>query len=94
MSTRRRGMVVTRDGKGEPVPEYMLDQETITWPPGLPAVRPGQATPLISAENLYRRHEIVEGEAYLFLKHDFMPSDVPPGVIEELLSGGNEEPHS
>ncbi len=76
-----------QDGQRHIVPDYLLDEEEIRWPPGMPEVRPGQGTPLFSQDDLYRRHEIVEGEAYLFLKRDFTPHDIPPGVIEDLLSG-------
>ncbi len=87
MVGRRRGRIVTRDGTVHEVPEFMLDEEEIRWPPGMPQRRPGEPIAMISQDDFYRRHEIVEGEAYLFLKREFMPGDVPPGVIEELLEG-------
>lgn len=85
MIGQRRGRIVTRDGTVHVVPDYLLDEEEIRWPPGMPERRAGGSFAAFSAEDLYRRHEIVEGEVYLFLKPDSVPKDVPPGVLEELI---------
>lgn len=83
----RRGRIVTREGTVHDVPPYLLDDEEILWPPGLAPKPPGAPAQLVGMENLYRRHEIVQGEAYLYLPDSARVEDVPQHVIDELTQG-------
>lgn len=56
------------DGKTQEVPAFLLDREEITWPPSMPVKKPGEPVQYLKPTDFYRRHEIIEGQAYLFLK--------------------------
>jgi hypothetical protein len=64
----RRGWVITPDRRIAPVPETLLDDEEITWPPGLPEKAPGEPVKYFSADDMYRRYELVPGELYVYLQ--------------------------
>jgi hypothetical protein len=81
----RQGWILLDDGTFLAVPVPLLAYEEITWPPTLPEIRPGLPAPLISEGDFYRRHEIVRGEAYVFLKAPLAPSDIPEDQILKLL---------
>jgi hypothetical protein len=63
----------------------MLDLEHIHWPFTLPEVQPGQRTPMLTDRDSYRRHELVPGEAYLYLREHLSPHSVADETIRELL---------
>ena len=64
----RRGLIILEGGRWESVPEHLLDQEVLTWPPVLPATVPGEATKMLNNTDFYRRHVVGEGELYVFAK--------------------------
>lgn len=65
---KRRGLIILEGGRWESVPEHLLDQEVITWPPLLPATQPGEAAKMLSNADFYRRHVVGEGEFYVWAK--------------------------
>jgi hypothetical protein len=83
----RQGWIITKDGSRHSVPEFLLDHEEITWPPVMREKGAAQQTHMLSASDFYRRHEIVSGEVYLFLRDSSTLADVPPNVIDELRGG-------
>jgi hypothetical protein len=84
ISMLRRGWLIDRDGKRHHVPEPLLDEEEITWPPTLSEKRPGERTKMLSASDFYRRHELVPDEVVLFLATERSLEDVPEQVIADL----------
>lgn len=87
--TKRRGRIVTKQGYRHDVPERFLDEEIITWPPELSGANAATQLSEHSQDNFYRRHEIVPGEAYLYLPIHETITDVPDAIIKELLDGTN-----
>jgi hypothetical protein len=86
---QRRGWIFLTDGQVEEVPSYLLDEEEITWPPTLPEKAPGEPVRYLSAKDFYRRHEIIEGQAFLYLAHGIDLTDVDPAIVEGLVQPGN-----
>jgi hypothetical protein len=85
--TERRGRIVLKDGQVRDVPSQLLDDEEISWPPTLPEKRPSEPVRYLSAKDFYRRHEIVEGQAFLYLPHGLDVSEVDPSIVEALTTG-------
>jgi len=83
----RRGRIVLRDGTVEDVPDFLLDDEEIAWPPTLPEKRAGAPVRYLSASDFYRRHEIIEGQAFLYLPPVRELSDIDPEIIERFRQG-------
>lgn len=81
----RRGWIFLRSGRTEEVPAFLLDEEEIAWPPTLPEKEPGKGVQYISDKDFYRRHEVVEGEAFVFLAHDRTISDKDREIVQKLL---------
>lgn len=75
----RRGRLRTRDGIWHELPEQVLDQEQISWPLGMPEKEPDGPTKILKSGDWYKRHEFVEGTAYIYL-----PADTPPEVTAEI----------
>jgi hypothetical protein len=88
MRHERRGWVITEEGKSHRLPDPVLDQDYTLWPLGMPQMKPGEPVKYFSEEDFYWRHEIVEGEAYVYLKKPRTLKDVPPEEIDKLLSSG------
>ena len=65
---QRRGIIILEGGRWESVPEHLIDQEVLTWPPVLPVSKPGEAAKMLSNADFYRRHVVGEGELYVFTK--------------------------
>jgi hypothetical protein len=63
----RRGWLITDAGKIYPMPAALLDDVEIAWPPTFPEPALGLQSPRIRLIDVYLRHEIVEGDAYLHL---------------------------
>jgi len=57
--------------------------ESILWPKSGGAGLGGQAT----SHRPYRRHELFEGDVYLFLEDSAALTEVPDDVIERLRAG-------
>ena len=81
----RKGWILFRSGKRQEVPEPLLDEEQISWPPTLPEKQPGEKTRMITPKDLYRRHEIVPGEAYIYLQTNRELQEVSEDTIREIL---------
>lgn len=81
----RQGRILLADGRWERVPDYLLDDEQITWPPGLPEKKAGENIAMFSADDFYYRHEVGEGEFYVYLKKDISLESIPEETIQKLL---------
>lgn len=64
----RKAIIIHPDRRWEPVPEPFIDYEEMPWPPVLPASPSGQVTPILKPSDFYRRHTLIEGELFVFLK--------------------------
>jgi hypothetical protein len=73
--TTKKGWIVPQRGEAQEIPGYVLDDEIISWPFTVPE----------SARHLYRRHEIVPEEAFLYVLENLSPRSVPEQKIRELL---------
>jgi hypothetical protein len=80
-----RGWLLRPPGKAIEVPEHLLENDELTYPWTLQEMKPGQAVKYIDPSDTYRRHELVEGEAYLFLRDSSRMGDVSEAQIRELL---------
>ena len=84
---KQRGWIRTRDGQTYPVPPDLLEEEEITWPPTFPEKKAGQPVKYLGPDDFYRRHEIIEGEAFLYLPHELALDNIAGEEIERLLEG-------
>lgn len=84
--TVRRGWILLKTGRTVEVPDSLLDEEEITWPPALLEKALGEGVHYISEKDFYQRHELIEGEAFVYLAHDRKVPHIEPETIENLLS--------
>ena len=75
-----RVILLTPGGDRQDLPSEDRQEESILWPRDGVAHSEGQTT----SQHLYRRHEIVEGEVYLFLEDSKALTDVPVDLLERL----------
>lgn len=85
MDSERRGWILTPDGSWHAVPHFLLDEGMISWPLGMPRRRPGEPVVMLTPDDFYLRHEVVEGEVYVFLRHNIQPADLPLDALNQLL---------
>lgn len=64
----KRGIIILDNNTWAEVPATMLEDEEITWPPGMPAKPAGSPVKVLSLEDFYRRHEVVPDEFYVYTK--------------------------
>jgi hypothetical protein len=83
--TLRKGWLLTRKGQTHEVPEALLDDEIISWPFTLQEMPPGGRTPMLSLGDLYRRHEVAPGQAYLYLQESVSLNSISETVIRQML---------
>jgi hypothetical protein len=81
----RKGWLLTKNGQTYEVPEPLLDEEIISWPFTLQELSPGQHTPMLSPSDFYRRHELVPGEAYIYINENLSLNGIPEAVIRQML---------
>ncbi len=83
--TKRIGWLLTPAGQRHQLPDHLLEEEVLSWPLSLPEMSPGAAVQYLDSSSMYRRHELVPGEAYVFLRENLKPHNIPESVIAELL---------
>lgn len=59
------------------VPRCVLDEVEITWPAAVDTVAPHEAVRQLAPDDVYRRHGIIAGELFLYLRASRSPTDVP-----------------
>ncbi len=78
----KRGWIMSKDGNTEEVALYVLKHEHITWPPTMHVKEPGEPIKYFTGEDMYRRHEVIEGAAYLYLQDTEANKDVPTDLVD------------
>jgi hypothetical protein len=81
----RRGWLFRPGAQAVEVPEHLLDYRELSYPWTLQEVKPGEPVPMIDVNDLYRRHELVAAEAYLYLRDSSRLADVSEQQIRQLL---------
>lgn len=76
-----RGWIFFPDGRHEEIATHLLQDETISWPPHFPVKEPGQGIHYMKLSNLYRRHEVIPNEAYVFLQDSTPNAEVPQDIL-------------
>jgi hypothetical protein len=80
-----RGWVIANDETLVEVPEHLVRQESILWPrQTMPEKSPAAQVEYFSPSDLYVRHEVLPGRAYVFVKGGRDPHTIPKRVIDEL----------
>lgn len=65
---RKRGVVLLDDRTWQGLPEPILAQEKIRWPPTLPEKEPVGRTADLAAGDFCRRHQFVDIEFYVYMR--------------------------
>ncbi len=81
----KRAWILFEDGTKEELPENLIDFEEITWPPTLHVMEPGEAVHYFRDEELYRRHEVIQDTACVFMRDSQAGKEVPPAFVEEIV---------
>jgi hypothetical protein len=83
----KRGWLLDRDGNWHAVPHSFLDDEEIPFPFHLDLKMPGKPVRYLKPDDWYKRHDIVPGESYIYLRPEKSVHDVSQSEIDDLLSG-------
>jgi hypothetical protein len=79
-----RGWLMRMKGEIVEVPEFLLDHEELAYPWALQEQEPGSPVQLTD-QTFYRRHEILPGEAFLYLRDGTALGRIEESVIRRLL---------
>ena len=81
-----KGRILTRDGEWHDVPAPFLEQGVVSWPLLMDDMASGVPPRYEDVADMYHRHEISEGEEFIYLLDSSLErGEVPQHIIDALL---------
>ena len=81
----RRAWVLPIDGNLIEIPPQVIDREEIVWPFETPEYDPHMADYGFTPGDVYRRHEVLSGAAYTYLRQGVSLEDVPDALLDMIV---------